>query len=150
MRPPDISRPSVSSADAALSLFPLMRSYPGFVLKFAAWSGVLAIAQSVAVQFSGLGAAMNSIAKLDGSTGTDPQAYADRVWALLSEVDLATLLPVNLVLLLAGVVLSAMALRKTVRNEEAPGTGLTFGRDEVALLFVGGEGIGRGVQVSRQ
>ena len=134
MRPPEIPRPPGSAADAALSLFPLARSYPRFVLKFAAWSGVLAIVQSLAVQFSGLGAAMNAIAALDSSAGTSPQGYTDKVVDLLAEVDLVTLLPVNLVLVVAGVVLSAMALRKTVRNEEVPGTGLTFGGDEIALL----------------
>lgn len=127
--------PSSSPADAALSLFPLARAHPRFVVKFAAWSGLLAVVQSVAVQFSGLGAAMNVIAALDSRAGTSPQGYTDKVMAELAKVDLTVLLPVNLVLVVAGVVLSAMALRKTVRNEEAPGTGLMFGRDELALLM---------------
>jgi hypothetical protein len=134
LTPPNLPTSRVNAADAALSLFPLAKAYPKFVLKFAGVSAAWAVIQSFLVQISGLGRLILETQQILRDHPDDLIRVNTEVAAKVAESNPALVLPTLFVTLLAVVVLTTMGLRKTVRNEELPGLGIAFGRSEVAVL----------------
>jgi hypothetical protein len=121
-----------SPSEAALSVFGLIKRQPQFVLRYVAIYAGLTYLSTLAAAALGL---FGDMAKLQsfGAPGANPSP--EEAMAMLGEINWGGIAISIVLFLLVYVVLTAAALRKTVRDSEEGVLGLKISGDELALLL---------------
>jgi hypothetical protein len=120
-----------SPSEAALSVFQLAKRQPQFVLKFCIIYGVVTMVNHAFAGASGVGEAMkNYMALLESPASVTPERITQVLKPAAIGFDLLFFMS-----FISGVFLTAMGLRKAVRDEDSGLYGLQFGGDEIRLLL---------------
>jgi hypothetical protein len=120
-----------SPSEAVFSVFELAKRQPQFVLRFCIIYALMAILTFAIAGATGVGQALtNFMALISSVRSPDPE----RVMAVLSPATTGATIVMILNLIL-GTFLTAMGLRKAVRDEDQGLFGLQIGGDEVRLFL---------------
>jgi hypothetical protein len=120
-----------SPSEAAFSVFELAKRQPQFVLRFCILYALVVILTFAIAGGTGVGQALaNYVALMSGGKMPD----LERIVAAISPATagVTILMVVSLIL---GIFLTAMGLRKAVRDEDTGFFGLQFGGDEIRLFL---------------
>jgi hypothetical protein len=138
-----MSRPegpaAFSPSDAAFAVFELAKRHPGFTVRYCVATAIVMTILGYLGASSGLMGKLVEFQALSAGGRPVSQAQMER-W--MEGFDVGAALMFLVVFLIASTILTAAALRKTVRDEEKGFAGLQAGRDEfnllIATLMVGG------------
>ncbi|MBN8647932.1 MAG: hypothetical protein J0L55_08260 [Caulobacterales bacterium] len=119
-----------SPSDAAVSIFTFAKLNPKFTIKFMAISAILSLIFTIMLSFTGIMEFSAAVEKLNPNS-TDLEPFYNALKLINTPVTFGFFITAILV---SGI-LSAMALRKLVRNQETGFYGLSFGNDEKNIIF---------------
>jgi hypothetical protein len=122
-------KPTFSPSEAALSIFTLAKRQPQFVLRYCILFALMVMVTFALGAVLGVGKVLQDYVGLfRGSTVPDQQALVDLLTPATGGITIMLVFSV-----ITSAILTAMGLRKAVRDEDIGLFGLQFGSDEVRM-----------------
>ncbi len=119
-----------SPSEASVSVFEFTKLHPKFVLRYSLIYGVFQVVSVLLLAATGYFGIIRKMAAMGSATPSEQDILS--VFSSLNWVVVAITFIVSIAF---GTMVMAMALRKTVNNQEIGFYGLTWGKDENNLLF---------------